>query len=94
MAGNQVPNERRDEDVPTSTEQWEGHEGTPTAGGGKWLGALLAVVVLAWIVAMVQIVRLPAQEVRVTAESAIWMAIAAGSGISAFILLIWKLHRA
>jgi hypothetical protein len=34
------------------------------------------------------------QEVRVGAESAIWMAVALSCGISTFILLFWKLHRA
>ena len=76
------------------TDQWEGHEGEPTARGGKWLAAALAIVAVIWVVAMVQVLRLPTQEVEVTAESAIWMAIAASCGIGTFILLVWKLHRA
>lgn len=76
------------------TDQWEGHEGEPSAAGGKWLAGALAVVAAIWVVAMIQVVRLPEQSVEVTAESAIWMAIAASCGIGTFILLVWKLHRA
>lgn len=102
MAKTQGSHGRQDMDVRTTdqtankrdTDQWEGHEGEPTPAGGKWLNGLFAVVAIAWVVAMVQILRLPAQEVRVNAESAIWMAIACSAGISTFILLIWKVHRA
>lgn len=101
MAKKQGSQGRQDLDVPTTdhtasernTGQWEGHEGEPSARGGKWLNGLFVVVAVVWVVAMVQILRLPTQEVRVTAESAIWMAIAASCGISTFILLFWKLHR-
>lgn len=93
---------RQDMDVRTSdrtasgrdTDQWEGHEGEPTSRGGKWLTAALVFVAIAWVVAMVQIFRLPVQEVRVGAESAIWMAIALSCGIGTFILMVWKVHRA
>ena len=102
MAEAQASHGRKDMDVRATdqtadkrgTDQWEGHEGEPTARGGKFMSALLVVVVIAWIVAMVQILRLPTQEVRVTAESAIWMAVACASGVSVFVLGIWKLHRA
>jgi len=102
MVETQGSHGRRDVDVRRTnetasergTDQWEGHEGEPTSRGGKWLVALMAVVAVVWVVAMVQVLRMPTQEVRVTGESAIWMAVAASCGISTFILLIWKLHRA
>lgn len=94
MAKTQGSHGRQDIDV-RDTDQWEGHEGDPTAAGAKWLNGLLALVAIAWVVAIVQIFRLPGpQEVRVNAESAIWMAVACSAGISTFILLIWKVHRA
>lgn len=102
MAQAQASHGRNDMDVRATdrtadkreTDQWEGHEGEPSARGGTFLVVALAVVALAWIVAMVQILRMPTQEVRVTTESAIWMGVACSSGIGTFILLIWKLHRA
>ncbi len=102
MVETQGSHGRRDMDVRTTdqtanergTDQWEGHEGEPTSSGGKWLTAMLAVVAVTWVVAIVQVFRLPVQEVRVGAESAIWMAVALSCGISTFILLFWKLHRA
>ncbi|MFS0884878.1 hypothetical protein [Aeromicrobium sp. 179-A 4D2 NHS] len=101
MAEAQASHGRKDMDVRATdqtanqrkTDQWEGHEGEPTKRAGKVLTALLVIVAIGWIVAMVQILRLPVQEVRVTAESAIWMAVALSCGVSTFILGIWKLHR-
>lgn len=102
MAKTQGSHGRRDMDVRTTdqtadkrdTDQWEGHEGTPSSSGGKWLTGLLALVAVVWVVSMVQIFRLPVQEVRVTLESAVWMALACSSGIATFILMVWKVHRA
>jgi len=101
MAEAQASHGRKDMDVRATNDtanqhtddQWEGHEGEPTTRGGKFLTVLLAIVAIAWVVAMIQILRLPVQEVRVTAESAIWMAVALSCGVSTFILGIWKLHR-
>lgn len=102
MAEAQASHGRNDMDVRATdetaskrgTDQWEGHEGEPTKRGGTFMTALFVVVLVAWLVAMFQILRMPTQEVRVTAESAIWMAVAVSSGVSVFVLGIWKLHRA
>ncbi|GAA3530340.1 hypothetical protein AFL01nite_00060 [Aeromicrobium flavum] len=69
--------------------------GEPTRLGGRFLVGLMTLAAVVWVVSLVQLVQLPAQQGSTTTEwnMAIWVALALASAISTFILGFWKVHR-
>lgn len=69
-------------------------EGEPTVLGGRVLNIAIVIAVIAWIVAVIQLFRLPAAGTEVTQmETALWTALGIAAGIGTFLLGVWKVHR-
>lgn len=67
--------------------------GEPTALGGRVLlvGAIGTAVL--WVVSLIELIRLP-DEVLMPMGTAIWTGLAISCGLAAFLMGIWKAHRA
>lgn len=67
--------------------------GDSTKLGGEVLLAAVILAVITWAVALSQIVAIPEAQQQ-SMQMALWTAVAIASGISMFLLIVWKAHRA